>query len=150
MRVLCKVVAFFDGLAVDGLTTFDLYHGADEGADDALIFIAQLMHGGEVGELADGVNVRDGVVFAAGCPGCKDCRDGGAMVVLDVATHEDAGGTDAVLHIDELFEVGVGWVLNLAQPYVAYSDVEGVVVADASGDVGLFLCHNLLDLKPNG
>lgn len=150
MRVLCKVVAFFDGFTVDGLTTFDLYHGADEGADDVLIFIAQLMHGGEVGELADGVNVRDGVVFAAGCPGCKDCWDRGAMVVLYVASHQDASGSDAVLHIDELLEVGVGGVLNLAQPYIAYTDVEGVVIADAAGDVGLFLCHNFLDLKPNG
>lgn len=65
-------------------------------------------------------------------PRTDDGLDGGAVVVANVASEEDKGGTEAVLHVDELLKFGVIRVVDFAQPNVADANVEWVVVADAS------------------
>lgn len=65
-------------------------------------------------------------------PRTDDCLDGGALVVTDVASEEDKGGTEAVLHVDELLKLRVIRVVDFAQPNVADANVQRVVISDAS------------------
>ena len=73
-------------------------------------------------------------------PRTDDGFDGGAVVVSNVPTEEDKGGTEAVLHVDELLKLWVIRVVDFAQPYVADADVQWVVVADASRERLLRTC----------
>lgn len=68
-------------------------------------------------------NVEVCGVFYRGSPCSDDCLDGGAVVVTDVPTEEDKGGTEAVLHVDELLKLGVIRVVDFAQPDVADANV---------------------------
>lgn len=77
-------------------------------------------------------NVEVCGVFHRGSPRTDDGLDGGALVVTDISTEEDKGGTEAILHRHELLKFGVIRVVDFAQPYVADADVQRVVVADAS------------------
>ena len=100
--------------------------------------------------LADIVDVFDGVVFGGWCPCRKDHGHGIAMVVVDVATQEHETCSESIFDMDELLEVLVGWVLDFAQPDIAYSNVQGVVVADSTwNDAGL-LVHELRVTKVVG
>ena len=71
-------------------------------------------------------------VFDRWSPRTDDGLDGGAVVVANVATEQDKGGTEAVLHGDELLKLGVIRVVDFAQPDIADANVERVVVSDAS------------------
>ena len=82
--------------------------------------------------LADIVDVFYGVVLGGRSPSRKDHGHGIAMVVVDVATHEYETCPKSIFDMDELLEVWVGGVLDFAQPDIADSNVQGVVVADST------------------
>ena len=65
------------------------------------------------------------------------------MVVVDVATQEHETCPESIFDMDELLEVGVGGVMDFAQPDIADSNVQGVVVPHTSGDVLGSWCHVL-------
>lgn len=71
-------------------------------------------------------------VFDRRSPRTDDGFDGCAVVVTNVPTEEDKGGTKSILHGDELLKLGVIRVVDFAQPYVADADVQRVVISDAS------------------
>lgn len=71
-------------------------------------------------------------VFDRWSPRTDDGFNGCAVVVANVPTEEDKGGTEAVFHRDELLKFGVIRVVDFAQPDIADADVQRVVVADAS------------------
>lgn len=81
---------------------------------------------------ADEVDIFDGVVLGCRSPCRNDHGHGGSVVVVDVSPEQDESRAKSVLHVDELFEFGVGWVGHFAQPNIANADVQWVVVADAS------------------
>ena len=94
--------------------------------------------------MGDVGNVEVSGVFHRGSPCTDDGLDGGALVVTDVASEEDKGGTEAVLHVDELLKFGVVRVVDFAQPDVADANVQWVFVADASWErvLGTMdICH---------
>ena len=59
--------------------------------------------------------------------------------MVDVTTQQYKGGTEAVLHRDELFENEVSVLVNLSEPHVTDADVQGVVVADAARELFILL-----------
>ena len=65
------------------------------------------------------------------------------MVVTYVPTEQDESGTDAVPDVDELFELGVCGVADLAKPHITNADVQGVVISDATGHDGFFFLHSI-------
>ena len=77
-------------------------------------------------------NVEVCGVFHRGSPRTDDGLDGGTVVVTNVSTEEDKGGSKTVFHRDELLKLGVIRVVDFAQPNVTDAYVEWVVVADAS------------------
>ena len=79
-------------------------------------------------------NVEVSGVLYRGSPCSDDGLDGGAVVVTYVASEEDKGGTETVLHRHELFKLRVVRVVDFAQPDIADANVQRVVVADASGE----------------
>lgn len=100
--------------------------------------------------LADIFDVFDGVVFGGWCPSRKDHGHGIAMVVVDVATQEHETCAESIFDMDELLEVGVGGVLDFAQPDIADANVQGVVVADSTWNGAVFLVHQLSVTKVAG
>ena len=97
--------------------------------------------------LAHIVDVFEGVVFGGWCPGRKDHGHGIAMVVVDVATKEHEPCPKSIFDMYELLEVWVGGVLDFAQPDIAYSNVQWVVVADSTWNGAGFLVHHLRVIK---
>lgn len=114
MNVLCHFVGADHDVVRDGLSAFDLDHGFDETDHLVNVFKVELRTLVKTSDATDGIYVVLCVVFCGWCPSCDDFGDGGALVVLDVPAHQDKGGTYAVCHGDELFEVGVCGYLDFA------------------------------------
>lgn len=100
--------------------------------------------------LADIVDVFDGVVFGGWCPGRKDHGHGIAMVVVDVATKEHETCPKSIFDMYELLEVRVGGVPDFAQPDIAYSNVQWVVIAYSTWNDAGFDVHKLRVTKVAG
>lgn len=77
-------------------------------------------------------NVEVCGVFDWRSPSTDDSLDGCAVVVSNVPTEEDKGGTKPILHVDELLKLWVIRVVDFAQPNVADADVQRIIVTDAS------------------
>lgn len=129
---LGTVVGRFYQLHVKDCACLHFGHCLDEAAHED--FVGEVDFGSW--EFTQGVahvgNVEVCGVLYRGSPRTDDGFDGGSVVVTDVSTEEDKGGSKAVFHRDELLKLWVIRVVDFAQPNVADANVQRVVVADAS------------------
>ena len=109
-------------------------HRVDECHHLVFIFKLQLHITLYARHLADLINIGRGVVLVGGCPCCNYLWDGRSVVVADISTYQHKASPHSIDHGDELLKVGVCRFTDLAEPNVAYTDIQRVVVADAAGD----------------
>ena len=140
---LRSAIPFPEYITVNMPATLLYYHGIDEGNHAFFVVEIQLRINGDTGELRHIVNVALGVILVGRRPRGNDSGDGGTLVVLDIAAHQDEASTHAVKHADKLFKVGVGGFSDFAQPYVANAYVKRVVIANAARNIWF---HSVLEL----
>ena len=137
---LGHVVTAGDVVLTDFLSALNFGHGVNEFTNGFFVFIPNRFVGVKMHHLGNVGDICRGVVLVGWRPSGDDGSDGVVAIPTDIASENDASGTYVVGHMAELLEFGVGGVLNLTEPYIADSDIQWVVVANATGR-DAFLIH---------
>lgn len=129
---LGTVVGRFDELHVEDSACLHFGHSLNQATHQDFVGEVDFVSWEDTQGVGHVRNVEVCGVFDWRSPRTDDGFDGCSVVVTNVSTEEDKGGSKAVFHGDELFKLGVIRVVDFSQPNVADADVQRVAVADAS------------------
>ena len=126
------VVNILDDFATDREAAFNLAHCKHERNHLFAVGPGKNFVGLKPGQNAALGNVSSGVVLAVRSPGTDDLGNCVTPIVNDVAADDREAGTQPEIKADELFELRIGRVLDLAHPVIANPDVQRIVIAKSS------------------
>lgn len=129
---LCHVICTSDNICADFFSTFELRHSAHNIYHQVFIKVVDNSIRIDVTSLGYEATIEVGIILNSWCPPGDNFSDGVGLIATDVTTEDHESSTQAIEDVDELFKLAVGGVGDFAQPRVAYSNIEGVIVADSA------------------